>query len=154
MDAPATTVCGSALSKADSNTYTVHQGRCLCLCLSRQKFLVLFVRLHAEHTGVLELNVFLTAYGCHCTMRSVSGLSTKLPSASVHEPSMVMHTYAVVHGGAVCVFRTRHMSRVLKFFLHLSHTARRASGYFTLSVCWKPGGVKVSMFWWNRGTVR
>mmetsp|Transcript_9704 Transcript_9704/g.18570 ORF Transcript_9704/g.18570 Transcript_9704/m.18570 type:complete len:104 (-) Transcript_9704:57-368(-) len=59
---------------------------------------------------------------------------------------MVMQTYAVVHGGAVCVLRTRHISRVLKFFLHLSQTAKRASGYFTLSVCLKPGGVKVKMF--------
>ena len=55
--------------------------------------------------------------------------------------------YAVVQGAVVCVFRTRHISRVLKFFLHLSHTASRESGNFTLRDCLNPGGVKVKMFY-------
>jgi hypothetical protein len=59
---------------------------------------------------------------------------------------MVMQTNAVVQGAVVCVFRTRHISLVLKFFLHFAHTANLESGNFTLS-CWlKPGGVKVKMF--------
>jgi hypothetical protein len=50
----------------------------------------------------------------------------------------------------VCVFLTRHMSRVLKFFLHLAHTARRESGNFTFNCCEKPGGVNVKMFYDER----
>ena len=146
LDAPATTVLGSAWSRAESKTYTVHHGSCRCLCRSLQNARVRFVRLHAAHTGVFESNGFRTAYGCHCTMRRVIGRSMYFPSSSVHELSTVTQTYAVVHGGAVCVLRTRHMSRVLKFFLHLSQTASLESGNLTLKVCLKPGGVKHKMF--------
>lgn len=59
---------------------------------------------------------------------------------------MVIQMYAVVQGGVVCVLRTRHMSRVLKFFLHFSQTANRESGNLTLSICLNPGGVNVKMF--------
>lgn len=54
---------------------------------------------------------------------------------------------AVVHGGPVCAFRTLHISLVLKFFLHLSQTARRESGNLTFRDCLKPGGVKVKTFY-------
>ena len=46
----------------------------------------------------------------------------------------------------MCVFLTRHMSLVLKFFLHFSHTANLESGNFTFSDCLNPGGVKVKIF--------
>lgn len=87
---PATTVDGSAVSNALSNTYTVHQGSCLCLCRSLQNDLVRFVRLHAAQTGVFGSNGFCTQNGCHWTIRTVSGLSTYFPCSSRHDSSKVM----------------------------------------------------------------
>ena len=64
---------------------------------------------------------------------AVKGLSTNLPSESVHESSNVTQIYAVVHGAVVWPVLTRHDSLVLKFFLHFSQTARRLSGNLTFS---------------------
>lgn len=51
----------------------------------------------------------------------------------------------------MCVFRTRHISRVLKFFLHFSQTANLESGNLTFSDCVNPGGVNVKIFWnWGK----
>lgn len=144
---PATTVVGSAVSNALNSTYTVHHGSCRCLCRSLQKDRVRLVFLHAAQTGVFGSNGFLTQKGCHWTIRTVNGLSMYRPSSSVHESSRVRHMYAVVHGALVCVFRTLHISLVLKFFLHFSHTANRESGNFTFKDCLNPGGVKVRIFW-------
>lgn len=57
---------------------------------------------------------------------------------------------AVVQGGAVCPLRTRHISLVLKFFLHFSQTGNRLSGNLTFKDCLNPGGVKVRTFWGGR----
>ena len=143
---PATTVEGSAVSRALNSTYTVHHGSCRCLCRSRQNDLVRFVFLHAAQTGVFGSKGFFTQNGCHWTIRTVNGLSTYRPSSPVHDSSKVRHMYAVVHGAVVCVFLTRHISLVLKFFLHFSQTANRESGNFTFKDCLNPGGVKVRMF--------
>jgi len=67
-------------------------------------------------------------------------------SASVQDSSRVKQMKAVVQGADVWQFRTRHISLVLKFFLHFSHTANRESGNLTLSDCLNPGGVNVNTF--------
>ena len=129
----ATTVDGSADSNVLKSTYTAVQGNNRCWCFSRQNPRVRFVFLQIAQTGVFLWNGFLTQKGCHCTILQIMGLSfTIFPvSSSIQESSIVMQMYSTVHGGAVCFSRTRQVSRVLKFFLHASHTAKRVSGNLT-----------------------
>jgi len=57
------------------------------------------------------------------------------PFSSVQVSSIVIQIYAVVQGAEVWVFRTRHISLVLKFFLHFSQTGKRESGNLTFNDC-------------------